>query len=54
MRDFEGFAERELYADANVRSFTTFVALDRVKTGASVPIDLPRRPRARPTSRLAI
>jgi DNA-binding Lrp family transcriptional regulator len=47
MRDFESFAERELYADPNIKGFTTFVALDRVKTGASVPIDLPRAARRR-------
>lgn len=41
MRDFEQFAQRDLYADPNIRSFTTYVALDRVKTGASVPIDEP-------------
>lgn len=39
MRDFEQFAQRELYADPNIRGFTTFVALDRVKTGAVVPVD---------------
>jgi Lrp/AsnC family transcriptional regulator, leucine-responsive regulatory protein len=48
MQDFEAFAERELYVDANVRSFTTFVSLDRVKVGTSVPIDLPAAPAPAP------
>lgn len=38
MRDFEQFAEEALYADANVRSFTTFVCLDRVKVSMAVPL----------------
>jgi DNA-binding Lrp family transcriptional regulator len=38
MQDFEAFTEAALYSDANVKSFTTFVCLDRVKVGASTPI----------------
>ena len=38
MRDFEQFAEEALYADSNVRSFTTFVCLDRVKASMAVPL----------------
>jgi hypothetical protein len=30
-----------LLADANVRSFTTHVAMERVKCGVSVPLDVP-------------
>ena len=41
MQDFEAFAQAALYDDTNVRSFTTFVSLDRVKVGTSTPIDLP-------------
>jgi Lrp/AsnC family transcriptional regulator, leucine-responsive regulatory protein len=36
--DFEAFAQRALYSDANVKSFTTFVCLDRVKVGVGTPI----------------
>jgi DNA-binding Lrp family transcriptional regulator len=38
MQDFDAFAQQALYSDANVKSFTTFVCLDRVKASASVPI----------------
>ena len=38
MRDFEAFARDTLYSDANVKSFTTFVCLDRVKVTSTVPI----------------
>lgn len=38
MQDFDAFTQQELYSDANVKSFTTFVCLDRVKTGVSVPV----------------
>lgn len=41
MQDFEAFAQAALYSDTNVKSFTTFVCLDRAKFGASTPIDLP-------------
>lgn len=40
IQDFETFARGALYDDANVRSFTTFVSLDRVKVGLATPIDL--------------
>jgi Lrp/AsnC family transcriptional regulator, leucine-responsive regulatory protein len=39
IQDFEAFAQQMLYADANVKSFTTFVCLDRVKVGTTTPID---------------
>ncbi|HEV7555988.1 MAG TPA: Lrp/AsnC family transcriptional regulator [Kofleriaceae bacterium] len=38
MRDFEAFAEQALHGEPNVRSFTTFVCLDRVKVGMTVPL----------------
>ncbi len=38
MRDFETFAHDALYSDPNVKSFTTFVCLDRVKVTATVPL----------------
>lgn len=38
IQDFEAFAEEALYSDANVKSFTTFVCLDRVKVGLATPI----------------
>jgi len=38
MAAFEAFADRALYGDANVKSFTTFVVLDRVKVGLAAPI----------------
>jgi Lrp/AsnC family transcriptional regulator, leucine-responsive regulatory protein len=38
MADFESFAQDTLYCDANVKSFTTFVVLDRVKVGVATPI----------------
>jgi DNA-binding Lrp family transcriptional regulator len=48
MQDFEAFADTTLYADANVKSFTTFVCLERVKVGASAPLDVePDRPARR-------
>jgi len=37
--DFESFAQAMLYSDDNVRSFTTFVVLDRVKIGTATPIE---------------
>ena len=38
MQDFDAFAQQALYSDANVKSFTTFVCLERVKVSASAPI----------------
>ena len=38
MQDFDAFAQQALYSDANVKSFTTFVCLERVKVSAAVPI----------------
>jgi Lrp/AsnC family transcriptional regulator, leucine-responsive regulatory protein len=42
MQDFDAFTQAALYDDGNVRAFTTYVCLDRVKTGSAVPIDKPR------------
>ncbi|HEU4731541.1 MAG TPA: Lrp/AsnC family transcriptional regulator [Kofleriaceae bacterium] len=39
IQDFEAFAHQMLYGDPNVKSFTTFVCLDRVKVGTATPID---------------
>src|SRR5258706_15299410 len=38
LEDYEGFTRRMLLDDANVRSFTTHVVLDRVNEGLSVPL----------------
>jgi len=38
MGDFDAFAQQALYGDPNVKSFTTFVCLDRVKVTSTVPI----------------
>lgn len=38
MEAYEAFARRAFLDDANVRSFTTLVALDRVKVGLDVPL----------------
>lgn len=40
MEAYEAFTREHLLDDANVRSFTTHVAMDRVKSGVSVPLDL--------------
>jgi len=37
--DFESFAQTTLYSDDNVRAFTTFVVLDRVKHSTTTPIE---------------
>lgn len=39
--DFEAFAQATLNGDDNVRSFTTFVVLDRVKVTSTVPVERP-------------
>ena len=39
MRGYEAFSRKALLDDANVRSFVTYVVLDRTKTGCDVPID---------------
>jgi DNA-binding Lrp family transcriptional regulator len=39
IRDFETFAQATLYSDDNVRTFTTFVVLDRVKFTTATPIE---------------
>jgi DNA-binding Lrp family transcriptional regulator len=38
MEAYEAFTRRELLEDPNVRGFTTFVVLDRVKVGLSAPL----------------
>lgn len=38
MADYEGMTRRLFFADANVRKFRTFVAMDRVKAGMTVPV----------------
>ena len=38
LESYEAFTRRALLTDANVRSFTTHVALERVKVGLSVPV----------------
>ena len=38
MEAYEVFTRRELLDDPNVRSFTTYVALERVKVGLDVPV----------------
>jgi DNA-binding Lrp family transcriptional regulator len=38
MAAYEAFTRRVLLADENVKSFVTYVALDRVKTGVAVPL----------------
>ena len=37
--DFERFAQATLYSDDNVRTFTTYVVLDRVKYTTTTPIE---------------
>jgi DNA-binding Lrp family transcriptional regulator len=39
MEDYEAFSRKAFLEDSNVKSFTTHVVLERVKTGGSVPID---------------
>jgi len=39
IHDFERFAQATLYSDDNVRTFTTFVVLDRVKFTTATPIE---------------
>ena len=38
MEDYEAFTRRALLDDDNVKSFVTMVAMDRVKTGVTVPL----------------
>ncbi len=38
MADYEAFTREALLADPNVRSFTTHVALDRIRVGTSTPL----------------
>jgi Lrp/AsnC family transcriptional regulator, leucine-responsive regulatory protein len=38
MESYEAFTRRELLDEKNVASFTTYVALERVKTGMAVPL----------------
>jgi Lrp/AsnC family leucine-responsive transcriptional regulator len=39
MADYEEFTRRVFFGDNNIKRFRTFVAMDRVKTGSSVPLD---------------
>jgi DNA-binding Lrp family transcriptional regulator len=39
MARYESFTREALLADPNVRGFTTYVVLDRVKSGVGLPID---------------
>lgn len=39
MADFEAFTRRMFFDNPNVRHFTTSVAMDRVKTGLTLPLD---------------
>jgi Lrp/AsnC family leucine-responsive transcriptional regulator len=39
MADYEDFTRRLFFGDDNIKRFRTFVAMDRVKTGSSVPLD---------------
>jgi Lrp/AsnC family leucine-responsive transcriptional regulator len=41
METYETFTRRALLEDKNVESFTTYVALERVKTGLGVPLPRP-------------
>jgi DNA-binding Lrp family transcriptional regulator len=45
MEDYDDFTRRVLLDDGNVKSFTTMVVLDRVKTGVAVPVGAQRRDR---------
>ena len=41
MESYEAFTRRELLDERNVESFTTYVTLERVKTGVAVPLPRP-------------
>jgi len=40
MRAYELFTHKALLDDGNVRSFVTYVVLDRTKTGSEVPVEI--------------
>jgi DNA-binding Lrp family transcriptional regulator len=42
MEAYDAFSRKVFLDDPNVKSFTTHVVLDRVKTGCTVPIELYR------------
>lgn len=42
MGDYEAFTRRMFFGNPNIRKFRTFVTMDRVKVGLSVPVDNPR------------
>lgn len=44
MEAYDAFTRRFFLDDPNVRSFTTHVVLDRIKTGATVGVGPPRSP----------
>jgi Lrp/AsnC family leucine-responsive transcriptional regulator len=41
MDDYDHFTRRFLYSNPNIKSFTTFVVIDRVKASLTVPVDVP-------------
>jgi Lrp/AsnC family transcriptional regulator, leucine-responsive regulatory protein len=41
MEDYEAFTRRFFYENPDIKSIKTFVVLDRVKTGFSLPIEAP-------------
>lgn len=42
MADYEAFTRRMFFGNPNIRKFRTFVTMDRVKVGLSVPVENPR------------
>lgn len=38
MADYEAFTRKMFFADNNVRRFRTFVTMDRVKAGSTIPV----------------
>ncbi len=42
MGDYEAFTRRMFFGNPNIRRFRTFVTMDRVKVGLSVPVEKPR------------
>lgn len=40
MADYEALTRRLFFGNRNIRKFKTFVVMDRVKVGLSVPTDL--------------
>lgn len=46
MAHYEAFTDEHLLRDPNVRSFTTHVVMEPVRTGGAVPIAIARRPQS--------